>query len=158
MKTLFKKAVAALVVIFVGVSVFAISDDATYAGYSVNSIIFKTIELFLYKDLLKEDSKTFDAWAKYQNEANRQEGDNMLPVFPFFDFENSFINYCLDKNLITLAQANIAIDRSKHSGGLELNGYNLVFLHAGILWSLIENKKITLKEAQNLLDSCLVKK
>jgi hypothetical protein len=154
MKT-FLKIIAATMILFIGGSVFA-SDSTSYSGYSVSGIIRETGKLFVIKNLLDPASDTSKEWFKYLVEARDQQDNGIPPDFPFMDFEQSLINYCLGKRFITVAQANIALDRSQHCGGLTVNGYNLLVLHAGVLAALVDNKHITRQEAQNLLDSCKV--
>jgi hypothetical protein len=149
---IFKKVVIITMILFMGRSSFA-SDSASYQGYYVSRIIENTVTLFEEHNLLNPYSKITVEWNRYYFFSMEQEYNKMLPGITFFDFENSFINYCLVKNLITYKQAKKAIEESKNYGGLTLNGYNLLVLHAEILWALTINKHLTVKEAQNLLDS-----
>jgi len=153
---LFKKAVATTLVLFMSVSTFA-ADPASYGGYSVSRIIENTTTLFEQKHLLDPYSKTALEWNKFWEGAVEEHYNGFLPAMPFMDFENSLVNYCIGKGFISYKQATEAIEKSQKVGGLEVNGYNLLYLHAEILWALVVNKYITQKEAQNLLDSSKVK-
>jgi len=149
---LFKQILSTVLILFVSVSTFAV-DRAYYDGYFVSYIIDNTTTLFLRKNLLDPDSKEMAKWDKYWNDTVIQQSQGFLPAFPFMDFENSLLNYCVIQDLITYKQANAAIEKSKHVGGTTINGYNLLYLHAEVLWDLVLNKHITKEEAKNLLDA-----
>lgn len=152
---MFKKITIIMTILFISLPTFA-AGPTSYAGYSVDGIIHNTIKLFETKKLM--DYSATAGWYRYEVEAEDQCAHGMLPVFPFMNFEQSLLNYCIYESLITRDQAQKAIDDSKNYGGLTINGYNLLVLHAAILGTLAENKHITLKEAQALLDSSKEKK
>jgi len=153
MKTLFKQIIVGCFIFGIGIPTFAAKEDVSYSGYYVDRLIYSTGALLMEKQLLFPQSDTAVKWYEYFAQARDQQDKGMLPSILFMDFEQSFLNYCIEKRLITVAQVNIVLDTSKHCGGLTINGYNLLILHAGVVGRLIDNKHLTLKEGQQSLDS-----
>lgn len=67
-------------------------------------------------------------------------------------FNELIINGLLSNRIITIDQANSAVEKSKQAGGVMVGGYNVIALQVEILNLLLKNKKITYEEGQAVID------
>lgn len=67
-------------------------------------------------------------------------------------FNELIINGLFSNRVITIEQANTAIEKSRNAGGVMVGGYNVIVLEVEILNVLLKNKKITLEEGQRVID------